>query len=387
VPPHKQAPEKPVKSFQQPPPPAAKSAPAKPPAGFEPRKEGIKRPPPQLIAPAPSKEPPPAVKKGAPPPKELPPGVKKAAPPTAKPPAQGPALKRLEERRERVEDGGPRKVLPKPGKRLIVKERDRSIIRHDHAERFLRLPGAKSERKSDGRVETYYVRPDGVRVVTVVDRHGRLLRRFRRHRDGREYSIIDNRRFYQALGIAAIGIIVLNLPPPHVTIPLESYIVDYESASDDDLYDTLAAPPIENLGRAYSLDEILDNEELRARMRRVDVDSITFEFGSSEVPPDQYDKLERIARAILRVLRDNPQAVFLLAGHTDAPGDPDNNLTLSDQRAQSVAAVLSEAFDVPPENLVTQGYGEQYLKIDTEEPEPRNRRVSVISIGALMAER
>jgi outer membrane protein OmpA-like peptidoglycan-associated protein len=122
-------------------------------------------------------------------------------------------------------------------------------------------------------------------------------------------------------------------------------------------------------------------------MRRIDIDSITFELGSWEVPADQYDKLERIARAILRVLRDNPEAAFLIAGHTDAPGDPDNNLSLSDRRAQAVAEILSETFDVPPENLITQGYGEQHLKIDTQGPEPRNRRVSIINITALMAER
>ena len=65
----------------------------------------------------------------------------------------------------------------------------------------------------------------------------------------------------------------------------------------------------------------------------------------------------------------------------------DNNLSLSDRRAQAVAEILSETFDVPPENLVTQGYGEQHLKIDTQGPEPRNRRVSIINITALMAER
>jgi len=393
VPPQRQpqAPERPAKSFQQPPPPAAKSPQAKPPAALEPKKEGVKRLPPPPVAAPTQKQPPPAAKKAAPPPQETPPVVKKAAPPAALPAAPGPALKRVEEvqkeRRERIEEGGRRKVLSEPGKRFIVKERDRSIIRHDHAERFLRRPGAKSQRRPDGSVETYYMRPDGVRIVTVVDGHGRLLRRFRRHPDGREHSLIDNRRFYRRSGAFAIGIAVLALPPLIVTIPRERYIVDYGSASDDDLYEALEAPPIEDLERAYSLDEILDNNELRARMRRIDLDSITFEFGSWEVPPDQYDRLERIARAILRVLRDNPEAVFLLAGHTDAPGDADNNLSLSDRRAQSVAEILSETFDVPPENLVSQGYGEQYLKIDTEGPEPRNRRVSIINITRLMAER
>jgi len=31
-------------------------------------------------------------------------------------------------------------------------------------------------------------------------------------------------------------------------------------------------------------------------MRRVDLDSINFEFGAWEVTPDQYGKLERVAR-------------------------------------------------------------------------------------------
>ena len=42
---------------------------------------------------------------------------------------------------------------------------------------------------------------------------------------------------------------------------------------------------------------------------------------------------------------------------------------------------------MPPENLVTQGYGEQYLKVDTQGPERANRRVAVRNIKGLMAER
>jgi outer membrane protein OmpA-like peptidoglycan-associated protein len=42
---------------------------------------------------------------------------------------------------------------------------------------------------------------------------------------------------------------------------------------------------------------------------------------------------------------------------------------------------------VPAENLVTQGYGEQYLKVDTQGPERLNRRVAVRNIKGLMAER
>jgi outer membrane protein OmpA-like peptidoglycan-associated protein len=50
-----------------------------------------------------------------------------------------------------------------------------------------------------------------------------------------------------------------------------------------------------------------------------------------------------------------------------------------------VAVILSDVFDVPPENLTTQGYGEQYLKVLTEEPSRINRRVSIRRITPLLS--
>ncbi len=79
-------------------------------------------------------------------------------------------------------------------------------------------------------------------------------------------------------------------------------------------------------------------------MRRVDLDDITFDFGSWEVNPSQYGKLDRIARAMRRIIDRNPDEVFMIEGYTDAVGSPDDNLSLSDRRAQSVAEVLSEQF-------------------------------------------
>lgn len=335
-----------------------------------------------------------------------PPGAPKGPPPAAKSvpgdrpnlvvPGGPPGPKRFDQiqqgRKERIEDGGRLKVIQEPGNRFIVKEGKRAVIRHDESERFARKAGARTERRGDGTTETFFVGRDGVRIVTVVDANGRLIRRYRRGPDGREVNIIDNRRFYRNLGVGVAvgvlgGIVALNLAPPRVTIPRERYIVDYDNASDDDLDEALDAPPIERLDRSYSLEEIRENYELRARLRRIDLDTITFEFGSFEVTPDQEFKLERIARAMLRVLERNPQAVFMIEGHTDAVGSDEDNLSLSDRRASAVAEVLSEQFNVPAENLVTQGYGEQHLKINTQGPEPRNRRVSILNIAGLMEDR
>jgi hypothetical protein len=41
-------------------------------------------------------------------------------------------------------------------------------------------------------------------------------------------------------------------------------------------------------------------------------------------------------------------------------------------------------FDIPPENLVTQGYGEDQLKLETEAAERQNRRVAVRRITPLL---
>ena len=53
------------------------------------------------------------------------------------------------------------------------------------------------------------------------------------------------------------------------------------------------------------------------------------------------------------------------------------NLALSDRRAESVALALTEYFDIPPENMVVQGYGETELRVDTQADERCNRRVEV----------
>lgn len=157
------------------------------------------------------------------------------------------------------------------------------------------------------------------------------------------------------------------------------------AASEEDLYEALTAPPLERLDRGYSLEEIRQSYDLRERMRSVDLDTINFEFGSWEVAPEYYDTLEQLAEVINRILRENPEEVFLIEAHSDAVGSEMDNLSLSDRRAEAVAIILTDAFGVPAENLVTQGYGEQFLKIPTELPERENRRVSVRPIKPLMS--
>ncbi len=307
------------------------------------------------------------------------------------------------ERTEKVSDDGKTRVIREVDKRVIIKQDNRVIIRNDESERFRRVArNATTSNRSDGSVETVYVRGDGVRVYNVVDREGRILYRYRRDRENRDVIIIDNRHFYRddrderrdrnrnlAIGVGVgifVGAAIVALAPPVITIPREKYIVDYSRASEEDLYEALTAPPVERLERSYSLEEIRYNAPLRERMRRVDIDTVTFDFGSWEVEPNQYDALAQIGNVINRALDRNANEVFLIEGHTDAVGSDDDNLTLSDRRAQAVAEILTSRFNVPPENIVTQGYGEEQLKVRTEQPERENRRIAFRRVTPLLSD-
>src|SRR5207237_10552764 len=95
--------------------------------------------------------------------------------------------------------------------------------------------------------------------------------------------------------------------------------------------------------------------------------------------------LANIAEGINAVIQRNPNEVFLIEGHTDAVGNDVDNLSLSDRRAESVAVILTENFQVPPENLTTQGYGAQQLKVEISGPSRENRRGKVRPRTALPA--
>ncbi len=303
-------------------------------------------------------------------------------------------------RRQRIEDGGRRTVIEEPG-RTIVKQDNRIVIQQDETARMRRaMPNARFERGRNGGSITTVDRPDNQKIISETDDRGQLVRRFRRDRDGRETSIIDNRRRNRVgrdiaigagIGVGVVaGAAILNslvrVAPPRVRIPRDKYIVRYEGATEDEVYDALNAPPVDRIDQRYTLDQVRATPYLRERMRRVDLDDITFDFGSWEVNPREYQRLERVAAAMRRVIRRNPDEVFLIEGYTDAVGSRVDNLTLSDRRAETVADILSREFQVPFENLATQGFGEDFLKIRTEAPERFNRRVAVRRVTPLISE-
>jgi outer membrane protein OmpA-like peptidoglycan-associated protein len=233
-----------------------------------------------------------------------------------------------------------------------------------------------------GRTRTIVYRRDGTEIVTVRDRYGDIIRRIKRYPDGTEIVLIDNR--FDDRDYDQPPVYIVDIPPPVIDIPPERYIIDLGSASEEDIRYGLTAPPVQQLDRPYTLDEVLRNQEVRAYSPRLDLDTITFDFGSATIGNDQMGALFELGEIMEEIIAENPAEVYLIEGHADKVGSDYDNLILSDQRAEAVAVALSQNFDIPPENLVTEGYGEQYPKVDTEGPERLNRRVTIRRLTELL---
>ncbi|HEX5778885.1 MAG TPA: OmpA family protein [Xanthobacteraceae bacterium] len=284
-------------------------------------------------------------------------------------------LRRTEIRGDRTItiDGGTR-TLRRDGDRIVIRGYDFDRLRHGRNGRG----DTRVERLPNGHTRTVVFYPDGTQIVTVTGTRGEIVHRYRRDRGGREIVLIRE--------VRRPPVAQLNLGPLRVTIPREQYIVDARHASRQDIRAALIAPPVEPVERVYTLEEVRQFDRIRDKMRRIDVTSITFETDSALIEPSQAQALEELASVIADMIQRNPSEVFLIEGHTDLVGDDVYNLALSDRRAEAVAVALTDYFNVPPENLVTQGYGEQYPKIPTDISERENRRVAVRRITPLVAE-
>ncbi|WP_085034125.1 OmpA family protein [Ensifer aridi] len=272
---------------------------------------------------------------------------------------------------EEVDD----RVILGVGDRIFVRGDDRPRLRQNAEESYY-------DNLSGGRVRETIVRPGGYQIVTVYNRYGDILTRTRVDRDGNEYVMMYTPEYEEDR--PAIVDVGYELPPMRLAIPVDEYIVDVAEDPDRDYYEFLSEPPVEPVERVYTIDEVRHSARLRDKVRRIDLDTIEFATGSAEVSMSQAKTLRNVADAMSKVLEKDPGETFFIEGHTDAVGSDRSNLVLSDERAESVAVLLTEVYGVPAENLVTQGYGERFLKIRTPEAEQENRRVTIRRVTPLV---
>ncbi|MCF4099432.1 OmpA family protein [Maritalea mediterranea] len=240
------------------------------------------------------------------------------------------------------------------------------------------------ERLSNGRTRETILRADGSEVVTIYNRNGDIVRRSRFTPEGEEIVLVYVDEAYQD-DLLEWRDPAEQLGPLRLDIALSDYVLDADEADEEELVQFFEQPPVERVQRLYSINEVKRSARLRDMVRRLEIGGLTFATDKATVAPDQISSLAHVADAMLDLLEDNPAETFLIEGHTDAVGDEIYNLKLSDRRAETVAVLLTQVFGVPPENLATQGYGERYLKVRTEQPERRNRRVTIKRITPLVS--
>lgn len=138
-------------------------------------------------------------------------------------------------------------------------------------------------------------------------------------------------------------------------------------------------PPVKSASAPAPQVIVLDGadvvETLVANGRAVLAD-LTFETGSTALAEGDYPSL----RALAAFLRDNPQTTIALVGHTDAEGGAEGNMAISNARANSAKAVLTDAYGIATGRVDTHGVGffAPVAPNDTEAGRQVNRRVEVV---------
>ncbi len=261
---------------------------------------------------------------------------------------------------------------------VVTKSQDRVVVLEDGRYRVIRddnelieRPGSTVRRETfqDGSTRTIVTRDDGVQIITIRDPELRVLRRIRVDAEGNRTVLIDDTAEVDPVDVTA-------LPEP------EEIEVDANSDADA-IRAALSTKSVAD--RRFALYQVRNIERVRKLAPAIDLDAINFRTGSAVIDPQEAEELSQLGNLIRAYVEENPGEVFLVEGHTDAVGNAAYNLALSDRRAESVALALSEYFDVPPENLVVQGYGESDLRVMTLDDERANRRAAVRRITPLIA--
>ncbi|HEY0820235.1 MAG TPA: OmpA family protein [Rhizobacter sp.] len=104
---------------------------------------------------------------------------------------------------------------------------------------------------------------------------------------------------------------------------------------------------------------------------------ITFETNSSELTASARQQLDVVAAA----LKNDRLAdyTFSVEGHADPRGNPDANLVLSQQRAESVREYLVAQHSISADRLKAEGKGDTDLLNRKVPAAPENRRVTIVT--------
>jgi outer membrane protein OmpA-like peptidoglycan-associated protein len=102
---------------------------------------------------------------------------------------------------------------------------------------------------------------------------------------------------------------------------------------------------------------------------------IQFQSGKDVIKNTSFPILDEI----VKIMKENPNYLLIINGHTDNVGKPESNLTLSEKRANAVKNYLLKG-GVEESRLTAQGFGDTKPLVEntTAENKAKNRRVEFI---------
>ena len=110
--------------------------------------------------------------------------------------------------------------------------------------------------------------------------------------------------------------------------------------------------------------------------------TVEFATGSADLTPAAVHTLDELGRALSSSALAGYR--FRIEGHTDTVGTREQNQALSEARAAKVLDYLATKWSVDRGKVQAVGMGQDHLLVPTGQnvAQPRNRRVTVINLGA-----
>ena len=113
-------------------------------------------------------------------------------------------------------------------------------------------------------------------------------------------------------------------------------------------------------------------------MKKKIIISLNIEFNTKKifVKEKYYDDIKRVAD----FMKENPDSICEIQGHTDNVGNKAYNKALSEKRSESVRQYIIDKFGIDGKRITAVGFGGEIpiASNDTEEGRQKNRRVEAV---------
>lgn len=138
-------------------------------------------------------------------------------------------------------------------------------------------------------------------------------------------------------------------PAPAPVAPVQAAPVDSDGDGVPDSMDKCANTPANHKVDATGCTIF---EEKMAPVGDVDIE-VRFAFDSAAIPANKISDVEGLGAFMQRF----PESTVMIEGHASNIGNPAYNMRLSERRANSVAEILKNKFNIAPSRISAVGYG------------------------------